>query len=55
MRWGVVLLMVALALLQLGAMPTVYHCLVSEEWMWRFTGKAHCELQGWRHILRGMP
>lgn len=55
MRLLAIALVTVLLALQLSATPTVYHCLFTEGWAWRFTGKAHCELQGWRHVLRGTP
>lgn len=36
------------------AIPTVWHCLYTEGWWHHFTGKAHCELEGWRFVLRSL-
>lgn len=47
--------LIVVVVIQVRMTPTVYHCLVTEGWMFKFTGKTHCELQGWRHLLRGNP
>lgn len=55
MRLLTIAILTVLIALQFSAAPTVYHCLFAEGWTWRFTGKAHCELQGWRHVLGALP